>query len=790
MLFRASILSIALATSAHAAEPIQLPTGVSLDPAAPSHPAGSLPLNAVISPDGQRVVLLLCGWREEGVQIIDRESGALVQMIDQPAAFVGLAFSPDGSTLWASGGDDDSIFRYAWRNGVPVMEKRIELLHKKTPKDDGQAYPAGLALSADGRRLYVAENLGDALTVIDTTTNEIVQRLNTDRYPYAVVVGAKGEVYVSCWGDDTIDVFTPTKSGLSAPKRIDSVRHPSALVLSSTGSTLYVASATTDTIGVIDTKTRKLVRRISDAPPAGPQEGSTPNALALSRDGKRLFVAEADNNAVAIIDLVTNKLAGRIPVEWYPSALALHGDELIVVSAKGKGTAPNPKASHVAKLPPRSRDYTLGQLDSSVMTISASPSADALKALTARVAKANRWTASKVAAKYPPFKHVMYIIKENRTYDQILGDMTAGDGDPSLLFFGRDSAPNHHALAERFGLFDRFFVNAEVSAQGHNWSTAAYSSDYVEKTTPTVYAKHGRTYDYEGSNRDRGVDDDDDDVASPSTGYLWDVAARKGITYRNYGNFIATEPKIRPLKRALVGHTNLAYPGFDLNITDQSRFDLWKKDFDEDVRNDSFPALEMLWLPNDHTAGTQPNKPTPRAYMADNDLALGRIIETLSNSRYWRDTVVFVLEDDAQSGPDHVDSHRSPLFVVSAYNRPGTNHLFANTTDVIGAIEEILGLGKLSKFDHYARSLHSIFAATADLTPYSALMPTVDMKEMNPPEAPKTSLLIFSKADSVDDDELNRVLWVAIKGDAPYPGPTRGSMRSLWGVAPSPPPGR
>src|ERR1700682_6292626 len=519
-------LAAAVSTRAFGEEPRRLPTGLMLDPAAQSHAAGSLPLGAVLSPEGDRVVLLLCGWREQGVQVMDRESGAIVQTLPQTAAFVGLAFSPDGRSLWASGGNDDSVYRYDWRGKTGALAARVEL-QGKAPKAAGTSYPAGLAFSHDGKRLFVAENLGDGLIVIDTTSNSIVQRVRTGRYPYAVATDARGNVYVSCWGERRIDVFRSAKDGWLTPARsIDAPRHPSAIALSSDGSHLYVASATTDTIGVIDTRTSSLKHVISDAPPSGPREGSTPNALALSRDGKRLFVAEADNNAVAVVDLATNAMAGRMPVEWYPTALVARGDELIVVSAKGKGSTPDPgRVQPDKKLPPGTRDYTLGQLDSSVMTLAANASPASLKALTARVEQANGWTPTAMAKyEYPPFRHVIYVLKENRTYDQIFGDVKEGDGDPSLLFFGPDCSPNHRALAARFGLYDRFFVSAEVSAQGHNWSMAAYSSDYVEKTTPANYRNNGRTYDFEGSNRVRSVDDDDD-VASPSTGYLWDLAA-------------------------------------------------------------------------------------------------------------------------------------------------------------------------------------------------------------------------------------------------------------------------
>ena len=608
-----------------------------------------------------------------------------------------------------------------------------------------------------------------------------------------MAVDARGTVYVSCWGEQRVDVFRTAKDGLlTSTRSIASPRHPSAMVLSRDGARLYVASATSDQIGVIDTHTAALVRVIHDAPPSGPHEGSTPNALALSRDGKRLFIAEADNNAVAVADVALNKVIGRMPVEWYPTALIAGGEQLIVVNAKGKGSRPNPdRVQPDKKLVPGVHGYTLGQIDGSVMTLSASPSVAAMRAMTARVEKANNWTpgslASPSARKYPPFKHVIYILKENRTYDQVFGDVAAGDGDPALLFFGADCSPNHRALAARFGLFDRFFVNAEVSAQGHNWSTAAYSSDYVEKTTPPNYQNSGRSYDFEGSNRSRSLGDDDD-VASPSTGYLWDLAARKGITYRNYGNFIGgaseiKEPKARALKRNLIAHTCPEFPGFNMNILDQTRFEIWLKEFREHERTNTMPAFELIWLPNDHTSGAAADKPTPRAHFADNDLALGRLVETVSSSPFWRDTVIFVLEDDAQNGPDHVDSHRAPMLVISAYNRAGTNHTFANTTDAIATMEEILGLGKLSKFDYYSRPLRGIFASEADLTPYRALTPSVPLDEKNPPATPaakQSALLDFSREDAADDDAFNRVLWLAMKGESvPYPGARRAAVGEI-----------
>jgi hypothetical protein len=338
-------------------------------------------------------------------------------------------------------------------------------------------------------------------------------------------------------------------------------------------------------------------------------------------------------------------------------------------------------------------------------------------------------------------------------------------------------------LAERFGIFDRFFVNAEVSPDGHNWSVGAYVTDYAEKTIPSNYSSRGRSYDYEGFNRGTLPEDD---VSEPASGYLWNLAERAGITYRNYGEFVdkpddptgLKPPSYVATKLSLQAHTNTAYPGFSMQISDQLRADVWLKEFQEFVQTGQLPALEIVRLPNDHTSGARAGSPTPRAYMADNDLALGRIIEALTKSPFWKSTVVFVLEDDAQDGPDHVDSHRSPLLVISPYNRGRVFHRFANTTDVLATIEDILGLGRMSQFDHYGRPLREIWEKTPDLTPYVALTPAVPLDEKNPKSgalAEASKLLTLDKEDTSNDDLFNRILWRAIKGDRPYPGSRRMS---------------
>jgi YVTN family beta-propeller protein len=758
-----------------------------------------MPLGMVISPGGRRAVLLLNGYREQGVQVVDL-AGHITQTLPQAAAFVGLAFSPDSQTLYASGGNQDVVYRYSWQGDSAILGDSLGLARKQKNKD-GTRYPAGFAVSPDGTHLLVAENLADSLAVLNVKTGAVEQRLATGRYPYAVAIGADGTVFVSNWGASTLSVFAPGSEGrLTSLPSIRAGRHPSALLMNASGTRLFVASGSTDRVTVVDAASRKVLGELLDPPPSGPHEGSTPNALALSSDGTRLFVAEADANAVGLFPLSAatsgvpaaqgdDRLAGRIPVGWYPTSLAVHGDTLLVANGKGIGTGPNPdgpnpSGARARKGTSSDRQYTLGQIAGTMSIVSLQGlDAPALAALTRRVAAANAWDSTQTrAGKYPPFTHVIYVIKENRTYDQILGDLVEGDGDTSLVLFGERITPNQHAMAQRFGVFDRFFVNAEVSADGHNWSMAAYATDYTQKTTPTNYSGDGRSYDYEGTNRDSIVEDD---VAEPARGYLWDLAERAKISFRNFGEFAQEEgegedKRYVGTKPFLARHTDSTYPYFDMEIPDQHRADIWLRQFHAWESGNDMPALQIINLPRDHTAGARAGSNTPEAMVADNDLALARIIEALSHSRFWPNTVVFVLEDDAQNGPDHVDSHRSPFLVISAWSRPGLHRRFTNTTDVLSTIEEILGLEALSQFDHFGRPLRDIWADSADLTAYRALTPPQSLEDTNPARttgAIESRRLDLATADAADMDLFNLILWRAVKGPSvPYPAPARMSL--------------
>ena len=755
-----------------APDPRRLPTGAMLDPAGLSVALGSMPVTMVFAPDSSRIVAILSGYREQGVQVIDCATRRVVQTIVQPAAFVGACFSNDGKTLYVSGGNQDVVYEYSWREGAAALADSIPLAPPPGPAG-GRVYPAGLACSRDGARLYVAANLGDSLAVVDLATRRVTQALPTGRYPYGVVVGLDGKVYVSAWGGSWISTFVPGGGGLAPQSRIAVGPHPSSMLLDPSRRRLYVTCSSADRIAVVDADADSVVGALTDAAPWSPSEGSTPNGLALSPDGRRLYVAEADNNAVAVFGLgaAQGDLIGRIPVEWYPTAVLARNEALFVLNGKGGGTAPNPRLAQPGHEGPEDRtQYTLGQT-SGTLSFLMNPGDRELPALSKRVAVANGWDRAPAQAAMPALEHVIYVIRENRTFDQVLGDLGMGDADSSLTYFPRSITPNAHALAERFGVFDRFFVNGEVSGDGHNWTVGAYAAEYVEKTIPSNYSGRGRTYDYGGLNREKLPEDD---ANEPSHGYLWDLAERSQSSLRNYGEFTRrSQGKWIANKAWLASRTDPEYPGWDLTVPDTVRAARWIAEFQAQVAGDSMPALTILWLPNDHTAGARAGSPTPRAYVADNDLALGRVVEALTHSGYWKSTVMFVVEDDAQDGPDHVDSHRSLLLMISPYNRPGVRHRFVNTTDVVATIGRILRWGALSKFDALGRPLNDVFADTPDTSAYAALTPGVTWSETNRDSTAAARLsrgLDLSREDRADMALFNHILWLAIQGPhRPYP---------------------
>ena len=770
------------------------PNGWTLTPAGLSVEVGDRPMGVAVSPDGRYLAVSNNGQGVQSLVLFDTATNKGIQSIPYPspeALYHGVVWSPDGKTLYASAGGNNKIRVYEF-NGQRLSEANpIVLGSASTP-----LYPAGLAISPDGKTLYAALNLGNSLIAIDLSNRAAVsfkslsfgdpaRPKDIGTLPYQMVISKDGgALYTTHWGARAVSVVD-TKD-LKVLKLIEVGDHPSGLALSPDGSRLYVANANSDSVSVIDTRSNSVGGTVDLSPYEKAPMGSMPNAVAVTPDGKTLLVANGGNNDIAVVDATSLKVQGLIPTAWFPSTVTAIGRFVYVTNMKGLGAGPNPAGPNPTRR--SATEQYIANMARGTVQVVPFPSADELKTYTAQVVKNNgfdetRRTLSRTAADTTPhaiprrpgdpspIKHVIYVVKENRTYDQVFGDLREGNGDPSLVLFGQDVTPNHRALALEFGLFDNFYADAEVSADGHNWSMGAIATDYVQKNWPANYSGRNRAYDFEGGSK----------APAPTGGYLWDYARRAGLTYRSYGEFndFASRPpsvKATPFAPALEGHLSPNYPGYNLSIPDQVRFEAWKKEFDEFVTNGTLPALSVVRLPNDHTAGTRPGAPTPQAMVADNDLALGRLVEAVSNSPYWKNTAIFVLEDDAQNGPDHVDAHRMPALVISAYSkRGGRDHTQYSTVSMLRTMELILGLPPMTQFDAAATPMIAAFQDTPDLRPYKAIPPKQPLDQMNTASAYGSALsgrMDFSRADRVDEAALNRVLWHSIKGEqVPMPAP-------------------
>ncbi|PYM62021.1 MAG: hypothetical protein DMD79_11525 [Candidatus Rokuibacteriota bacterium] len=770
-----------------------------LTPAGTQVEVGDRPLGLAMTPDGRHLLVSNNGQGVQSLAVVDLASRTVVQTLPYPAPealFLGVVVSPDGRRAYASSGGNNTIRVYDLDQGRLFERERIALGAR-----GARVYPAGLALSADGGTLYAALNLAGAVAVVDLPARSVRASIplpwtgrpdDLGPLPYALAL-AGSRLYVSEWnggGVTVIDVH-----GLRVLGHVPTGAHASALTLSPDGTRLYVANATSDTVSVVDTATDTVVGTVDLAPYPGAPMGSLPNAVAVSPDGRTLYVANGGNNDVAVVDTTTFRIRGLIPTAWFPSALAVSRDGrlLYVLNMKGLGAGPNPRGPSPEH--PDPDEQYIGRMARGTLSIVDLPDERGLARATARVVRNNGFDETHQVLTRPPqdttphavprrigdptpIRHVLYVIKENRTYDQVLGDLPRGEGDPSLVLFGRDVTPNHHALAETFVLLDHCYADAEVSADGHNWSMAAVATDYVQKLWPATYSNRNRPYDFEGGSS----------APAPRAGYLWEHAARAGLSYRVYGEFArstARPPRSTPapFARALEGHLSPTYPGYDLAVTDQARVDAWQAEFEAFVRTATLPALQILHLPNDHTAGTRPGYPTPKAMVADNDRALGRIVETVSRSPVWRETAIFVIEDDAQNGPDHVDAHRTVCLIASPYVQPGlVDHTAYSTVSMLRTIELILGLGPMSQFDAAAPPMVRPFTDIPRLAPYRAQEPRQARDEVNRADAygaEESTALDLDEADAADEARFNAILWHSIKGRAvPMPAPKTVFRRS------------
>ncbi len=782
----------------------QLPSGRKLTPTGLQVPVAPYPFALALVPGGKRLVVASTGASDQALQLLDARTGKLLHAVSVPRSWLGLALSPDGKRVYLSGAKQKQVHvfridgdRFAAEPAIPVT----------TPDDGGKdALPSGLAVSADGRSLWVARIRADDVVRIDLGTLKAVARVPVGRHPYRPVLSPDGKTLaVTNWGGASVTLIDAAAGRVLATIPVED--HPCDALFSPDGKTLFVAQANRNRVAAVDVASRKVVRQVAVAlGPEGPgtpsaealPDGSTPNALALSGDGRTLFVANADDDAVAVVevgeDLARTRVSGFIPSGWYPAALGLSPDAktLVVANGKGSGSRANatdgPTPERVAKGIPAGH---IQKLPGSVSIVPI-PSKKDLAALTVR-AYANRKPAARgdsparASAVIPakpgdpsPIRHVVYVIRENRTYDQVLGDLPQGNGDPSLTIFGRDVTPNAHALAEEFVLLDNFYCDAEVSADGHNWSTAAYATDFVEKVWPLVYASNGWSYVFEG----------DDVAAAPTAGYLWDAAARAGVSLRNYGEFlgIAAEAPADEYTGRFEGKgANLApntcpfYPGFDMDLLDNARVDLWLKEFREFEKKGEMPRLMIVRLGNDHTIGTKKGAKTPRAMVAENDVALGRLVEALSKSAFWKETAVFVVEDDAQNGSDHVDAHRTVALAISPYTRRrAVDSTMYSTTSMLRTMELILGLPPMSQHDASATPMSNAFSDVPDPTPFTHRPSAIPFWETNPDGAPMQAEMEtwdFSREDAAPDIAFNEAIWKSVKGaDSPMPPPVNAAF--------------
>lgn len=763
-----------------------------LTPAGKQVQLGDRPYGVAISPDGNTLLVSNDGQSTQSLQVVDRATGTVVQSIPYnvpEALYIGVVYSPDGKHAYASAGGNNKIRVYDVQ-GQQLTETDPIILPPQTP--DGKPlnlYPAGLTISKDSNTLFVADNLGDAMSIIDLPSRQITDTIHVGHNPYTVQLDKSGKfAYVSNWGDTTVSVIDVADAEVEYTIPVGT--HPNAMALNPNNNELYVANADSDDVSVIDTKTKTVIRTIDLAPYPGAKQGSSPNALTVSPDGSTLYVANATNNDVAVIGLantanrINDKVLGLIPTAWYPTGVVISpdGKQLNVINAKGLGAGPNnidgpnPYRSSTNPTPPN--QYIGSMIQGSLSMIDVSDSSQ-LEQYTQQVIQNNGFNeGDKIrvagnpnesviplrAGDPSPIKHVIYVIKENRTYDQVLGSLEKGNGDPSLNLFGEESAPNQRQLARQFVTLDNFYADAEVSADGWNWSTAAIANTYVQKNWPANYSSspgRNRPYDFEGGNYATAPG------ANPTDAYIWNKLSDAGIDYRNYGFWISSG-KFATTEPRLEANTNLNFPGYDLTISDQTRFDEWLKEFQNYQANGNLPSVEFVRLPNDHTSGTTVGRPTPRSYVADNDLALGNLVDAVSHSEYWKDTAIFVVEDDAQNGPDHVDAHRTIAQVISPYTQTGkVDSTFYDTSSMLRTIEQIVGIAPLSQFDASATPMLNSFTDKPDFSAYTAIVPTQPLDEKNPVDAPlaaQAATVDFSQEDRVPDQLLTEMVWKSVKG--------------------------
>jgi DNA-binding beta-propeller fold protein YncE len=746
---------------------ITLPTGWRLAPAGVEIPLDTFPVHAQLLPGNQHALVLHSGFKPPSLAVLHLPSRKIVHSLPLQESGTDFAFDPVNRRAYVPLGHAAGLAI------VSLSPSLILTLTRTIPTPAGHAS----TVAQQGETLAVTHTLADAVVLLNPATGTQTHRLSVPRPTRALF--HQQHLYVLSHEPASLHVFR--LPGFTPVATVPLSRGPSSLTAFQDH--LYVTASLSnhlDVLSLTDPAHPNPLERLHLAPSPTWPVGLSPTAVTADPGTNRLYIACSDANAIAVYDVARRQLSAYLPTAWYPTfALPLPRRGLLVLNGKGERSYPNPLGPNptvhrsMTPQPPSPIQYTpLIQLGSARLLTNLTPAS--LNRHSRNFAKLTPVITPAPAGSLPPIRHVVYIMKENRTYDQVLGDLPNGNGDPSLCLFPENVTPNHHKLAREFVLFDNFYVNADVSSEGWLWSSAAITPPATMRSWPAAYAGRARRSPRPASQP----------ASDTPGGYLWTSAIRAGLSFRNFGFFVSNRPGAMPgdpivasvSDPELLPFTNPLYAGYNPDFPDVERARIF---IEEIERTGTLAQLTVMVLPNDHTWGTSPGKLTPNASMADNDLALGRIVEAISKSPVWPHTAIFVLEDDAQNGPDHVDSHRSPAYIISPYTRrAAVDHSFYNTTSMLRTMEILLKLPPLTHYDATATLMFPAFAANPDLRPYTAERPRVPLDTTNPPRPNAAAANFdFSAPDRIDDYVLTGILWQALRGVKPPP-PTRAAFLS------------
>ncbi len=767
---------------------VSLPNGWKLSPVGKLLPLGDLPLNIAVSPSGKMLAVTNNGQSDQSIQLIDPEKMQLLDSVIIAKSWLGLTFSKDGKYLYASGGNDNWIIQYQIKNKKLVPYDTL-VIGKRWPE---KISIAGIAVDDDQQMLYAVTKENNSLYVFDLKEKKVKTQFPLGGEGYTCLLSDDCKMlYITCWGCDKVILFDTQKQSMTGWIPVGD--NPNDMCITHDGKYLFVCNANDNSVSVISLEQKRVIEILNTAIYPDSPSGSTTNSLALSEDENTLYIANADNNCLAVFDVNNPGKSfskGFIPTGWYPTCVRVVKNNIFVANGKGLTSKANPygpspkkeEVTHHADLNKKPKVQYIGGLFTGTLQSIQQPNDNQLSIYSQSVYnntpyKKETEMLSKGEEGNPvpsrvgessPIKYVFYVIKENRTYDQVLGDIPEGNGDPGLVLFGENVTPNQHALARQFVLLDNFYVDGEVSADGHNWTMGAYATDYLEKNWPTSYGGRGGSYPGEGKR----------EIANNKNGFLWDICKRFGVSFRSYGEFIEdNKPSIPVLK----DHFCETYIGWDMSIRDTVRVRWWKRDFEALLAKGTVPRFNTLRLGNDHTEGLRLGRPTPLAHAADNDLAVGLFVEYLSNSPIWNESLIVIVEDDAQNGPDHVDAHRSTAYLAGGFVKQGfVDHTMYSTSSALRTMELILGLPPMSQYDAAAEPLWRCFNKTANHPPFKSIPNRVDLNLKNTADNKFSRLsdtFDFSQEDRIPDAQFNDVIWAAIHGlDIPCPAPVHAAF--------------